>query len=78
MKAQVLVDFLVECTWLVDELEEVLVEPHTKPSDVGLTCIFHVDGVFNSQGSRMGLIPMNSERVVIGYALCFLFKVINN
>lgn len=48
MKAQVLVDFLVECTWSANKPEGVSVEPPGKPPDVGLTWIFYMDDASNS------------------------------
>lgn len=74
MKAQVLVDFLIECTWSNKKLEEV----STEQSNLGMTWILHVDGALNFQGSRAGLILINMERVVIKYTMHFLFKTTNN
>lgn len=78
MKAQVLADFLVECTWSDDELKEVPIELPTRPPDMESTWILHMDGTSNSEGSGVGLILANSKGVIAEYTLRFLFKVINN
>ena len=79
MKAQVLADFLVECT--VDEhlpaeakssveaensFDSAEAESKAIPEN---TWTLHVDGASNEQGSRAGLILKSPEGVVAEYAL---------
>lgn len=79
MKSQVLADFLVECTWVKEQLEE----PQANPSNTATEgkeddWILHVDRVSNSQESGAGLILASPEGVVTEYALRFLFPATNN
>lgn len=74
LKAWILVDFLVKCTWLDDKIKEAPIEQ----TDLGTSWILHVNEASYSQESGGGLILTNSEGVVVDYALYFSFKVINN
>lgn len=48
IKAQVSVDFLIECTWSDNEPEEMLAELLARPPEVESTWILHVNGASNS------------------------------
>lgn len=73
IKAQILIDFLIECTWQDDKLEELVVLVNSE-----LAWILHVDEASNFQETRDGLILANLEGIVAEYMLHFLLKVINN
>lgn len=75
---QVLTNFFVECTQSDDKLEELPIELSTEQPDPKMTWILHVDSALKSQRRGVELILINSEGVVIEYALCFLFKGTNN
>lgn len=78
MKAQILANFLVECTWTGDKLEEVPDEPLAESTHKDPAWILHMDGASNSQGSGVRMILMNLKGVVVEYALHFLFRTTNN
>ena len=73
IKAQVLVDFILECTILDEEHNDGETAP--MPDEC---CIFHIYGSLNITGSGAGLILTNPDRVVVEYALCFEFFASNN
>ena len=87
VKAQILADFIVECTiseeaepeqGKVDSLKSQLnsSEEETDPPD----CFWalYVDGSSNMSGTGAGLILISPEGIIVEYALHFEFSVINN
>ncbi|XP_073099648.1 uncharacterized protein [Elaeis guineensis] len=82
MKAQVLADFVTECTIFdnksKDTDDNTIKEATTLKPDLKSTWVLHIDGASNAQGSGAGLILTNFEGLVIEYALRFNFKVLNN
>lgn len=77
MKAQVLMDFVVECTFLDSEgekrLDRTLEEVSISPSR-----ILHVDGASNAQGCGANLIFASPDGVITKYALRFGSHTTNN
>ncbi|XP_073104418.1 uncharacterized protein [Elaeis guineensis] len=79
MKAQVLADFIAECTIADNKSKDATMKEAATPEpDLRLTWVLHIDGASNAQGSGAGLILTNSEGVVIEYVLRFDFKASNN
>ncbi|XP_073107230.1 uncharacterized protein [Elaeis guineensis] len=85
IKAQVLVDFILECTIPDEEGSEavessstVLEEQINMNLDLEDQWILHVDGSSNSSGSGVGVILTGSEGDVAEYALWFEFSATNN
>ena len=82
MKAQVLIDFIAECTISDNKPEDTddntIKEATTPDPDLRSTWVLHIDRASNAQGSRAGLILINFKRVVTEYVLRFNFKVSNN
>ena len=74
MKAQILIDFIVECTSANNhEIEEQSQEETSKP-----TWILQVNRASNAQDCGAGLILTNIDGMVTEYALRFYFKSFNN
>ncbi|XP_073103292.1 uncharacterized protein [Elaeis guineensis] len=85
IKAQVLTDFILECTIPDEEGSEatgsssiVLEEQINMDSNPEDQWIFYVDGSFNSSGSGVGVILIGSKGDVMEYALWFEFSATNN
>ena len=83
MKAQVLANFVTECTIINDkpeqqEFDDNLGMAEGSNAKLDSTWILHVDGVSNSYESGAGLILINFEGTVTEYALQFNFKALNN
>ncbi|XP_073111784.1 uncharacterized protein [Elaeis guineensis] len=79
MKAQVLTDFIAECTIDDNKSEDATIkEAATSEPDLTSIWVLHIDGASNAQDSGAGLILTNSEGVVIEYVLRFNFKASNN
>ncbi|XP_073112596.1 uncharacterized protein [Elaeis guineensis] len=79
VKAQVLADFIAECTIANNKLEDATTKEAATPEpDLRLTWVLHIDEALNAQGSGAGLILTNSEGVVTEYALQFDFKTSND
>ena len=74
MKAQILIDFIVECTLTNDsQVEDRPQEEALKPA-----WILYMDRASNTQGYGVNLILTNIDGVVIEYVLRFGFKDSNN
>ena len=74
MKAQILADFVVECTPTNDsQIEEQFQEETSKPA-----WILYMDGASNAQRCSVGLILTNIDGMVTEYAFQFDFKDSNN
>ena len=75
-------DFVVECTILdnnfEDETNDKIKQATTSEPDLMSAWLLHIDGAFNAQDSRAGLIFINFEGVVTEYTLRFNFKASNN
>ena len=82
MKAQVLADFIAECTILdnkpEDEANDKIKWATTPKPDLMSAWVLHIDGASNVQGSGVSLILTNSEGVITEYTLRFNFKASNN
>ena len=82
MKAQVLADFIVECTIPdnnpKDEANDKIKSVETFKLDLTSTWVLHIDGASNAQDSGTDLILTNFEGVITEYALRFNFKALNN
>ena len=82
MKAQILADFVAECTISDNEPEDTdgntIKEDTTPDPNLELTWVLYIDGASDVQGSRAGLILKNFEWIVIEYVLRFNFKASNN
>ena len=82
MKAQVLANFIAECTISDNKAEDIddniIKEATTPESDLGSTSVLHINGASNAYGSGVSLILINSEGVVTEYVLRFNFKASNN
>ena len=85
MKAQVLIDFIIEGTLpdnnkfddKSDSSKEIEQSEgsEAKPESIWM---LHIDGASNSQRSGASIIFTNSKRIVTKYALGFNFKASNN
>ena len=74
MKAQILVNFVVECS--IFDKEPISESPNDIEED---SCwMLHVDGTSNSKGSRVGLILPSLEGDITEQALRFNFDNSNN
>ena len=74
IKAQILADFIVECTMTIDdEIGEQFEDKISEP-----VWILHEDENSNAQDNRADLILTNINRMVTEYALRFAFKASNN
>lgn len=71
MKAQVLANFIIEYT-IPDEEQ---IEERSKLEPTTLSWILHVDGTSNIQGSGVGLILINPDRIVMEYTLNLVFAL---
>ncbi|KAK3023342.1 hypothetical protein RJ639_043529 [Escallonia herrerae] len=71
IKAQALIDFIVECTIPEDPSQLVI----SKASDPWL---LYVDGSSTIGSSEVSLTLVSLEKFVIEYALCFDFQALNN
>ena len=82
MKAQVLTDFVIECTIpnnkFEDEADDKMKQATTLEPDLTSVWVLHIDRASNAQGSRAGLILTNFEGVITEYAIQFNFKASNN
>ena len=79
MKAQVLTDFIAECTIADNKSEDATMKEAATPKpDLRSTWVLHIDGASNAQDSGVGLILTNSEGVVTEYTFRFDFKTSNN
>ena len=74
MKAQVLTDFIIECT--IPDKEKV--EKRSKEKLITLSWILHIDGASNVQRSWAKLILTNLNGIVMKYFLRFDFHTTNN
>ena len=74
--------FIVECTVPNDKFDYKsdgkLEQAKTLEIEFELVWMFHVNGASNTQGSGVGLILTNSERIVTKYVLRINFKASNN
>ena len=84
IKAQILTDFIIECTILKDpKLLELTQEEDTpveqcssgEPDDLW---VVNVDGSSNSAGSEAGLLLLGPEGFIAEYVMRFDFSVTNN
>ena len=66
MKAQVLADFIIECTW-GDSGKEI--QPSDEMEMTDASWILHMDGASNSSGCGAGLILSDPNRDITEYAL---------
>ena len=68
MKAQVLADFVVECTVSDDKSDhksdDKLEQVENSEVEPEFVWVLHIDGASNAQRSRVGLILINSEEIV--------------
>lgn len=79
IKAQVLADFIVECTWANEKVGQKGVDKETSYEKTnkeysGLAWILHMDGASNS----FKRILTSPDGVVVEYALWFAFQASNN
>ena len=76
MKAQVLSDFLAECTWRSED--EVPSAEDEVPKETKSVWVLHVDGASNATGCGAGLMLAEPDGHTIEYALRFSFHASNN
>ena len=86
LKAQVITDFIVECTWSLtpmightidgDHEDDVLTIAAIKGA--GPIWTLYVDGASNSGGCGTGLMLADPSRLTLEYALRFSFSASNN
>ncbi|KAK2991305.1 hypothetical protein RJ640_024570 [Escallonia rubra] len=72
VKGQALADFVVECTFPIEDEEPLLVQPEL------FAWTLFIDGSSNTHGSGAGLILNGPEGLIIEYALHFDFQASNN
>ena len=87
IKAQVLADFIVECTIPEEaepeqnKIDDLRTQPNSPDEEASLPDSFwtlHVDGSSNMAGAGAGLILTSPEGVIVEYALRFEFPATNN
>ena len=76
MKAQVLSDFLAECTWKSED--EASSDEEEIPKEMKSVSVLHVDGDSNATGCKAGLMLAEPDGQIIEYALRFSFHASNN
>lgn len=74
VKAQVLADFLLECTIP----EDGSTPNSSKHPRASAPWLLHIDGSSNAKGSGAGLILTCPEGVTFEYGVCFSFPASNN
>ena len=82
IKAQVLADFIIECTVPDDKFDHKFdgksEQVETSEAEPESVWMLHIDRTSNAQGNGVSLILTNSKRTVIEYAFWFNFKASNN
>ena len=87
VKAQILIDFVVECTIPEEaepeqsEIDDLKSRPNSPKEEVDPSDRFwalYVDGSSNMSGAGVGLILISPEGIITEYALHFEFSAMNN